>query len=69
MTLQYKAKVTNAVFVVLLRKEIEMKQCSAYVAVRQRHELPVLPRNMDTSADYETVGESDGVYEKIPGES
>ena len=45
-----------------------MKQCSAYVVAR-RHELPVLPQNMDTLADYETVGESDGVYEKIPGES
>ena len=45
-----------------------MKQCSAYVAMR-RHELPALPQNMDILEDYETVGESDGVYEKIPGES
>ena len=51
------------------RQEIEMKQCSAYVAVRQHHELTALPQNADSLADYEPVGESDGVYEKIPGES
>ena len=53
----------------LFRQQIEMKQCSAYVAVRQRHELPHLPQNVDGLAAYEPVGENDGVYEKIPGES
>ena len=48
---------------------IEMKQCTAYGKVQQRHGLPVIPQNVDSSAAYEMVGESDGVYEKIPGES
>ena len=51
------------------RQEIELKQCSAYGQVIQRHELPTKPQNMDYSADHEPVDENDGVYEKIPGES
>ena len=51
------------------RQEIEMKQCSAYVEVRQHHKLSALPQNEDGLAAYEPVGENDGVYEKIPGES
>ena len=46
-----------------------MKHCSAYSEVRKDHELPALPQDADSMADYEAVGESDGVYEKIPGES
>ena len=46
-----------------------MKQCGAYVGVRQHHQLPVLPQNVNFSEDYEPVGENDSVYEKIPGES
>ena len=52
-----------------LRQEIEMEQCSAYGQVTQPHELLTKPQNVDCSADYETVGENDGVYEKIHGES
>ena len=54
--------------VVLFRQEIEMQQCSAYGEVRQHRELPAPPQNVDGLADYEPVGKSDGVYEKIPGE-
>ena len=46
-----------------------MKQCSAYGQVHQLHELPPIPQNVDSLADYEPVGEDDSVYEKIPGES
>ena len=55
--------------VVLFRQGIEMKQCSAYVTVRQHHELPDPPQNVNCSENYEPVGENDSVYEKIPGES
>ena len=40
-----------------------MKPRSAYGQVHQLHELPAIPQNV------ELVGEGDGVYEKIPGES
>ena len=53
----------------LFRQEIEMKQCSACGQVRQLHELPAVSQNVDCSAAYELIGESDGVYEKIPEES
>ena len=53
----------------LFRQEIEMKQCSAYVEVRKDHELPSPPQDAGSLVDYEAVGQSDGVYEKIPGES
>ena len=53
----------------LFRQVIEMKQCSAYGKVQQRRGLPAVPQIQDSSEAYEMVGESDGVYEKIPGES
>ena len=46
-----------------------MKQCSAYGQVYQLHKLPAIQQNVDCSSDYAMVGEGDGVYEKIPGES
>ena len=46
-----------------------MKPCSAYGQVHQLHELPAVSQNLDCSADYELVGEGDGVHEKILGES
>ena len=55
--------------VVLFRQEIEMKQCSAYAAVRHHCECPAPLQNVDGLADYKPVGENEGVYEKIPGES
>ena len=55
--------------VVFFRQEIEMKQCSAYGEVRKDHELLPPPQNVDSLVVYEPVGENDGVYEKIPGES
>ena len=55
--------------VVLFRQKIEMKQCSAYGKARQHHEVSSSLQNLDSSADYEPVGENDSVYEQIPGES
>ena len=46
-----------------------MKQCSAYGQVKQLHEFLTVPQNVDCSADYELIGENEGVYEKIPGEA
>ena len=46
-----------------------MKQCGAYDEVRQHHELPAPPQNVDNLAENEPVGENESVYEKIPGES
>ena len=46
-----------------------MKQCSAYGQVKQLDEFLAVPQNVDCSADYEVIAESEGVYEKIPGEA
>ena len=53
----------------LFRQEVEMKKCSAYGQVNQLYELPAIPQNVDYSTHYAIVGEGDGVYEKIRGES
>ena len=45
-----------------------MKECSAYSQGKPPHELPAMPKNVECSVDYELVGESESVYEKIPGD-
>ena len=67
--MQYKVMVTNVLCVMLFRQEIELKQCSAYGQLNQRYQFPTKLQNVDCSGDYELIGENDGVYEKIPGES
>ena len=46
----------------------ELKKC-AYNEVKQHHEVPATPQNVDCLEEYELFGENAGVYEKIPGES